>query len=123
MCKLIIPFLAIVLLTIATQAHAVSIVLDWTYPAGSNPAASWVYRKDNCNNGQMVKGEGIRLNALGIAPAINSFEDKDVPAGTFCYAVTATNSIGSEGALSNIVQFQVPTAPPTALNVRGTIKP
>ena len=98
------------------QASSSKVVLAWTAPTDPGTTALTSYT--------LYRGDGDVCDTLtssrtGIAASATSAEDTSVAAGsTYCYQLTATNSVGGEGSRSgSAVLKAVTVGAPTVLTV------
>lgn len=101
--------------TSAPTAPVLTVVL-----AGTTASLTWTTSTDNVG----VTGYLVYRNGVFHTDALNPFYDgTNLPAGTYTYAVAATDAAGNVSALSNSVTVTVAAAPPvdtTAPTVPGT---
>ena len=103
---------------LCARVEAVSVNLNWDYLQGGDQAVGFqLYRQANC------AGVFVKLNTVLIPVTTVTFTDASITAGqTYCWQVTAVDSIGMESTPSNVLRFQL-QAPQAPTNLRGTIIP
>lgn len=100
-----------ILLLCAVSVSAQDIKISWD--ASVTPAVTYnVYHKASPCSSTVV------FSKLNTAPvAVLTFTHVNAPTGISCYAVRAVEAGGVESANSNLLQVQLPPAPPTNLRL------
>lgn len=90
-----------------------SVGLSWTLSTSTKIASQNMYRAPFTSS----CGVFSKLTTTPLAATTTNYADANPPEGGYCYAVTATNTNGSESGFSNIdSNLQIPPPPPTGLN-------
>ena len=104
-------FLILVVLLFAASAFSADVKLVWDANSETDLAGYKVYRSDTEGGPYTKTGNNI------VVPE-TEFTDRNVPNGTWYYAVTAFNTGGSESGYSNEVNQTINEAPGIPQNVK-----
>lgn len=113
-------FLFVATLLCYAQAYAGTVTLTWTNPTTRTDGTAVTVAQVKVYRGATCSAQTV----VATIPAATTYTDTNVPAGTYCYAVSAVDANGLESAKSVTATAVVPVAPPnppTGLSVTAVV--
>lgn len=112
--------LTLMLLLCVGMAYAGTVTLTWTNPTTRTDGSAVTVAQVKVYRGATCATQAV----VATIPAATTYVDTNVPAGTYCYAVSALDANGLESAKSATATAVVPVAPPsppTGLSTVATV--
>lgn len=113
--------LALLLMLCVGMAYAGTATLTWTNPTTRTDGSAVAVAKNRIYRAPTCTSVFVLLRET--TGPVTTYVDSNVPAGTYCWAVTALDSAGLESGYATVLHVipAAPPSPPTGLTVTAVV--